>query len=197
VGESERELETIFRKAIQVAPCVVLLDEVESIAPVRGTTPDSGVSQRIVSQLLREIDKTKEFKDLIIVATTNRMDLVDPALIRSGRFDYVVSFTAPEEEDRIEILEIHAKDMGIRPADLKKLAKMTEGLVGSDIGAVCRRARLEAIEKRLSSVRTASETAGSLHVDMKDFQRAVNEIRARLNASRPIRARNPGGRDSG
>ncbi|MEE9610826.1 MAG: AAA family ATPase, partial [Desulfatiglandales bacterium] len=106
VGESEKELEEVFRRAKQVAPCILLLDEVDSIAPIRGATNDSGVSQRIVNQLLREIDKAKDFKDLIIIATTNRMDLVDTALIRSGRFDYVIKFDGPDEEERLEIFGI-------------------------------------------------------------------------------------------
>jgi transitional endoplasmic reticulum ATPase len=181
VGESEKELEEVFRRAKQVAPCILLLDEVDSIAPIRRATVDSGVSQRIVNQLLREIDKAKDFKDLIIIATTNRMDLVDPALIRSGRFDSVVRFDAPDEKGRLEILRIHTRDLGMETRDLKKLARMSEGFVGSDIESVCRKARLTAIQKHLSSIEKAAQVGEGPRVDIGDFQEALEEVKKRIN----------------
>jgi transitional endoplasmic reticulum ATPase len=183
VGESEKELEQVFRKAKQVAPCILLLDEVDSIAPTRRAAEDSGVSQRIVNQLLREIDEAKDFRELIIIATTNRVDLVDPALVRPGRFDYVVRFDAPDEEGRLEIFKIHAKDMRIGTSLLKRLAGMTEGFVGSDIESVCRRARLAALQKRRGPV---DKTAQVPRPDMADFQKAVEEIKERINADRSV-----------
>jgi transitional endoplasmic reticulum ATPase len=181
VGESEKELEQIFRKAKQVAPCILLLDEVESIAPTRRATEDSGVSQRIVNQLLREIDKASDFKELIIIATTNRMDLVDPALVRSGRFDYIVRFDPPDEEGRLEIFKIHAKDMKIGTSALKRLARMSQGFVGSDIESVCRRARLAAMEKHLHSIEKAGQVSKGPRADSDDFQEALEEVKKRIN----------------
>jgi transitional endoplasmic reticulum ATPase len=187
VGESEKELEEIFRRAKQVAPCILLLDEIDSIAPIRRATLDSGVSQRIVNQLLREIDKAKDFKDLIIIATTNRMDLVDPALIRSGRFDSVVRFDAPDEKGRLEIFRIHAKDLGIETIDLKRLARMSKGFVGSDIESVCRRARLAAMQKDLPPIEKVAQVGAVPRVDIEDFQEALEEVRKRINTDAETR----------
>ncbi len=181
VGESEKQLEEVFRKAKHVAPCILLLDEVEAIAPVRRTTDDSGVTQRIVSQLSREIDEAKDFKDLIIIATTNRMDLVDPALIQSGRFDYIVRFHQPDKDERFEIFKIHAKDLGVQPPDLKRLARMSEGFVGSDIENVCRRVRLAAMQRY-----DPSQAAEALSVDREDFQKALEAVRERVHMGRSI-----------
>ncbi|NVL92542.1 MAG: AAA family ATPase [Desulfobacterales bacterium] len=186
VGESEKELEDVFRRAKQVAPCILLLDEVDSIAPIRRATVDSGVSQRIVNQLLREIDKAKDFKDLIIIATTNRMDLVDPALIRSGRFDSVVRFDAPDEKERLEIFGIHAKDLGIETRDLKKLARISQGFVGSDIESVCRRARLAAIQKHFPSGDRSAQVGKFPRIDMEDFQKALEEVKKRINVGQTV-----------
>ncbi len=186
VGESEKELEDVFRRAKQVAPCILLLDEVDSIAPIRRATVDSGVSQRIVNQLLREIDKAKDFKDLIMIATTNRMDLVDPALIRSGRFDSVVRFDAPDEKERLEILRIHAKDLGVETRDLKKLAGMSQGLVGSDIESVCRRARLAAMQKHFPSGDTSAQVGEVPRADMEDFQEALEEVKKRITMGHSV-----------
>jgi transitional endoplasmic reticulum ATPase len=181
VGESEKELEQIFRKAKQVAPCILLLDEVDSIAPIRRAAEDSGVSQRIVNQLLREIDNTRNFKELIIIATTNRMDLVDPALVRPGRFDYVVRFDAPDEEGRLEIFKIHTKEMQIPPSILKELARMSQSLVGSDIESLCRRARLKAIQRHLNSHGKTASAGLRPRVSMRDFQAPLEEIKRRID----------------
>ncbi len=186
VGESEKELEEVFRRAKQVAPCILLLDEVDSIAPIRRATNDSGVSQRIVNQLLREIDKAKDFKDLIIIATTNRIDLVDPALIRSGRFDYVVRFDAPDEKERLEIFRIHAIDLGIETRDLRKLAGMSEGFVGSDIESVCRRVRLGVMQNHFSTGKRSAQGGDVPRADMEDFQAALEEVRKRINVGHSV-----------
>jgi len=186
VGESEKELEEVFRRAKQVAPCILLLDEVDSIAPIRGAAVDSGVSQRIVNQLLREIDKAKDFKDLIIIAATNRMDLVDPALVRSGRFDYIVRFDAPDEEGRLAIFEIHTKDMEIDKSTLKRLARMSQGFVGSDIESLCGRARLAAIQRHLRSIDKTPQAAQGPRANREDFQEALEEVRKRIDIGQKI-----------
>jgi len=188
IGESEKELEQVFRKAKQVAPCILLLDEVDSIAPTRRATDDSGVSQRMVNQLLREIDKAEDLKDLIIIAATNRMDLVDPALIRSGRFDYIVRFDAPEEEERLEILRIHTKDIGIATSELESLARMSEGFVGSDIESVCRRARFVAMQKYFFSGNRDAQVGEGPRIDMGDLKKALEEVKERINAGHAVGA---------
>jgi len=178
VGESEKGLEEIFRKAKQVAPCVLLLDEVDSIAPIRESSSDSGVSQRIVNQLLREIDKAKNFKGLIIIATTNRMDLVDPALVRSGRFDYIVRFDMPDEGERLEIFTIHAKDSGIGTVNLKRIAKISNGFVGSDIENVCRRVRLATMQRPYRPDDKRAQVCEDLL--MEDFQKALEAVKEQI-----------------
>jgi len=182
VGESEKGLEEVFRKAKQVAPCVLLLDEVDSIAPIRESGSDSGVSQRIVNQLLREIDKAQNFKDLIIIATTNRIDLVDHALVRSGRFDYVVKFNMPDEGERLEIFKIHAKDLGIGTVNLKKLAKMSSGFVGSDIENVCRRLRLATLQKPYRPDDKTARVRDDL--GMEDFQKTLELVKEQIDMCR-------------
>jgi transitional endoplasmic reticulum ATPase len=109
------------------------------------------------------------------------MDLVDPALIRSGRFDSVVRFDAPDEKGRLEILRIHARDLGMEIRDLKKLARMSEGFVGSDIESLCRRARLRAIQKHLSPIEKAAQLVEGPRVDIEDFQEALEEVKKRIN----------------
>lgn len=180
VGESEKGLEEVFRKAKHVAPCVLLLDEVDSIAPIRETTSDSGVSQRVVNQLLREIDKAKNFKDLIIIATTSRMDLVDPAMVRSGRFDYIIKFDMPDEEERLEIYRIHAHDFGIGTTHFKRIAKMSSGFVGSDIENVCRRVRLATMQKPYSPDDKTVQVNGDQR--MEYFQKALAAVKEQINS---------------
>jgi transitional endoplasmic reticulum ATPase len=109
------------------------------------------------------------------------MDLVDPALIRSGRFDSVVRFDAPDEKGRLEIFRIHARDLGMETRDLKKLARMSEGFVGSDIESACRRARLTAIQKHLSPIEKGAQVGEGPRVDIGDFQEALEEVRKRIN----------------
>jgi transitional endoplasmic reticulum ATPase len=182
VGESEKQMEEVFSKAKHVAPCILLLDEVDSIAPERRKTEDSGVTQRIVSQLLREIDKAKDLRDLIVIATTNRPDLVDPSLIQSGRFDYIVRFDPPDREERLEIFQIHAEDLGLPDLDFDWLASASDGFVGSDIDNVCKRVRMAGILRNLASSGEAGPRREGLGVDMEDFQRAIHEVRAQTGS---------------
>jgi transitional endoplasmic reticulum ATPase len=179
VGESEKALEEIFRKARQVAPCILLLDEVDSIAPIRRSTEDSGVTQRMVNQLLREIDKTRDFRDLIVIATTNRMDLVDPALVRAGRFDFIVQFDPPDRQDRLEILAIHTREMGLPEGDLVPVAEASEGLCGSDLESICRRARMQALQREFNAA-GGGEAGPRTHraaVRPDDLLKALEELR--------------------
>ncbi|MGB9635491.1 MAG: CDC48 family AAA ATPase, partial [Candidatus Micrarchaeia archaeon] len=141
VGESEKIVREIFRKARQAAPCIVFIDEIDAIAPVRGYDEGSKVTERIVNTLLTELDGMVNTKNVVVLAATNRPDIVDPALLRTGRFDYVVEIPMPDENTREQIFKVHTKKMPLaKDVNLKKLATMTEGYTGADIEGVCKEA---------------------------------------------------------
>jgi transitional endoplasmic reticulum ATPase len=150
VGESERAVREVFKKAKQAAPCIVFLDEVDALAPRRGAGGDSQVTERVVSQLLTELDGIEELKGVVVLAATNRLDRVDPALLRPGRFDFLVELPVPDLEARLAILRVHTLGMPLADdVDLKALVVETEGLVGADREGACRRAALLAIREFL------------------------------------------------
>ncbi|MCG2827693.1 CDC48 family AAA ATPase [Methanothermobacter sp. K4] len=169
VGESEKGVREVFRKARQTAPTVIFFDEIDSIASVRsGSTADSGVTQRVVNQLLTEIDGLEELQDVAVIAATNRPDILDPALLRPGRFDRHVKVEDPDREARLAIFKVHTKDMPLADdVDLKKLADKTEGYVGADIEAVCREA----------AMLTLRENMEAEEVPMKHFLEAMEKIK--------------------
>ncbi|HVD20751.1 MAG TPA: AAA family ATPase, partial [Nitrososphaera sp.] len=137
VGESERGIREIFRRARQAAPCVVFFDEIDSIAPTRGMGGDSMVTERVVSQLLTELDGIQTLSGVVVIAATNRADMIDPALLRPGRFDKIVFVPMPDKAARQRILEIHANDKPMGPdIDFAKISEMTEGFSGADTSAV-------------------------------------------------------------
>ena len=180
VGESEKGVSEVFKKAKHIAPCVLLLDEVDTIAPTRASgSVYAGTEQRLVNQLLVEIDKAVAFQDIIIIATTNRMDLVDSALLRSGRFDYVVQFELPNESERAEIFRLHAGDLGIGEESIAKLAKISEGINGSDIESCCRRVRM----LKMSTFFKSGGTKELTHDEIVDeFERVVIEMTMKAKA---------------
>jgi len=148
VGESEKAIRQTFRKARQVAPCVIFFDELDSLAPSRSGGGESRVSERVVNQLLTELDGLEELEDVMVVAATNRPDMIDPALIRSGRFDRLVLLGAPEEDERREILDIHTRDVPLDDnVNLDEVAEITEGYVGSDLETIAREASLVALRE--------------------------------------------------
>jgi transitional endoplasmic reticulum ATPase len=150
VGESERGVREVFHKARQAAPCIVFFDEIEAIAPQRGGGGDNQVTERVVSQLLTELDGIEELKGVVVLAATNRLDRVDPALLRPGRFDFLVELPIPDLRTRLDILHIHTKGMPLASdVSLEYLAKMTEGMAGADLEGLCRRAALLAIREYL------------------------------------------------
>ncbi|MHA1304515.1 MAG: CDC48 family AAA ATPase [Candidatus Heimdallarchaeaceae archaeon] len=148
VGESEKAVREIFRKARQAAPCVIFLDEIDSITPVRGRAMDSGVTERVISQLLTEIDGLEELRGVTIIAATNRPDMVDPALLRPGRFDRLIKVSTPNFEGRKQIFQIHLRNVPLEDnVDIEELARESEGFSGADIAAVCSEAKLIAIKE--------------------------------------------------
>ncbi|ABO35796.1 AAA family ATPase, CDC48 subfamily [Methanococcus maripaludis C5] len=168
VGESEKAIREIFRKARQAAPTVIFFDEIDSIAPKRGMSfGGSGVSEKVVNQLLTELDGLEEPKDVVIIAATNRPNLLDPALLRPGRLDRIVLVTVPDENARFEIFKVHTKGMPIgKDVNLQKLAKETNGYTGADIEALCRESAMIALR----------ENVNSEHVELKHFEAAFKRI---------------------
>ena len=169
VGESEKGVREVFRKAKQAAPTVIFFDEIDAIASARsGNDTDSGVTKRVVNQLLTEMDGLEELEDVAIIAATNRPDILDAGLMRPGRFDRHIQVKEPDEEARLAIFEVHTKDMPLaKDVDLKKLAKNTEGYVGADIEAVCREAAMLTLRDDLE----ASE------IPYKYFKEAVDKVK--------------------
>lgn len=174
VGESEKGVREIFRKARQTAPTVIFFDEIDSIASTRsGSSTDSGVTQRVVNQLLTEIDGLEELQDVAVIAATNRVDILDPALTRPGRFDRHVKVDDPDEEARLSIFKVHTKDMPLaEDVDLEVLAKRTHGFVGADIEAVCREAVMLTLRENIESD----------EVDMKRFKDAIKKVKPKNEA---------------
>ena len=150
-GESEKMIRDLFRRAKQVSPCIIFFDEIDSIAPRRGAYHGTHATESVVSQLLSELSGLEELKGVVIIAATNRPDIIDPALLRSGRFDRQILVPAPDETARLEIFKVHTKKMPIKSVDLKDLAKKTEGYSGADIDAVCREAAMHALRKNIKA----------------------------------------------
>ena len=152
VGESERAIREIFRKARMAAPCIIYFDELDSIVPIRGYGyGDSMVTERVITQLLTELDGVERLDNVVVIGATNRPDMLDPALLRPGRFDRLVYVPPPDLNARIEIFKIHTKDMPLdSDVNLEELAKMTEGYAGSDIESLCREAAMMALREDLN-----------------------------------------------
>ncbi len=174
VGESEKGVREVFRKARQTAPTVIFFDEIDSIASTRGgSSTDSGVTQRVVNQLLTEIDGLEELQDVAVIAATNRVDILDPALTRPGRFDRHVKVDDPDEKARLAIFKVHTTKMPLsEDVELEILAKRTEGFVGADIEAVCREAVMLTLRDSLESE----------NVDMKHFKEAMKKVKPKNEA---------------
>jgi transitional endoplasmic reticulum ATPase len=146
VGESEKAIRQTFRKARQVAPCIIFFDELDALAPGRGQDTGNNVSERVVNQLLTELDGLEEMEQVMVIGATNRPDIIDPALIRTGRFDRLTMVGQPDEEGREQILRIHTEDTPLSPdVSLRELAEITEGYVGSDLANVAREAAMESL----------------------------------------------------
>ncbi|HYK93360.1 MAG TPA: CDC48 family AAA ATPase [Thermoplasmata archaeon] len=152
VGESEKAIRVIFKKARQASPAIVFIDEMDAIAPRRGLQTSSGVTERIVNQLLTSIDGLESLERVVVLAATNRPDIIDEALLRTGRFDRLLYVEPPNVAGRLEILKVHSRKMPLaEDVSLTELAQRTEGYVGSDLAALCREAGLVAIRENLKA----------------------------------------------
>jgi transitional endoplasmic reticulum ATPase len=180
VGESEKGVREVFEKARSNAPTVVFFDEIDAIATERGrNTGDSGVSERVVSQLLTELDGIEALEDVVVIATSNRPDLIDSALLRPGRLDRHVHVPVPDEEARRKILEVHTRTKPLADGvDLDELAARTEGYVGADIEAVCREASMAASREFIHSVspEEIDDSLPNVRVTMAHFEAAMDEV---------------------
>ncbi|WP_232702410.1 CDC48 family AAA ATPase [Halobacterium wangiae] len=180
VGESEKGVREVFEKARSNAPTVVFFDEIDSIAGERGRgMSDSGVGERVVSQLLTELDGIEELEDVVVVATTNRPDLIDNALLRPGRLDRHVHVPVPDEEARRAILEVHTRNKPLADdVDLDDIAERTDGFVGADIEALAREATMNATREFINSVdpEEATESVGNVRVTMAHFEDALDKV---------------------
>ncbi|MBO8174353.1 MAG: CDC48 family AAA ATPase [Thermococcus sp.] len=181
VGESEKNIREIFRKARQAAPTVIFIDEIDAIAPRRGTDVNR-VTDRLINQLLTEMDGIEENSGVVVIAATNRPDILDPALLRPGRFDRLILVPAPDEKARYEIFKVHTRKMPLaEDVDLKELAKRTEGYTGADIAAVCREAAMNAMRRALKGgiIKPGvkmDEVRQKVKVTMKDFEEALKKV---------------------
>ena len=197
VGESEQGVREVFRKARLAAPCIIFFDEIDALCPVRGLgSSDSGVGDRIVSQFLTEMDGIEELKGVVVLGATNRLDMVDPALLSPGRFDIVVDLPMPDREARRAILAVHTGDKPLASdVDLETLADLTDGLVGGDIASICRRATMLAVREHVEQEASGEKAlqlsahhfrqALAAMVKASQFTRGQRLLREGLSAERP------------
>ncbi|MEM2657926.1 MAG: CDC48 family AAA ATPase [Archaeoglobaceae archaeon] len=172
LGESEKAVRKIFRKARQVAPCIIFFDEIDAIAQMRGLDEGSRAVERVLNQLLIEMDGLEELHGVVVIGATNRPDILDPALLRPGRFDRLVYVKPPDRKSRLSIFRIHTKNMPLaEDVDLEELAEITEGYVGADIEAICREAVMLALR----------EDPNAERVEMRHFLEALKKIKPSVN----------------
>ena len=178
VGESEKAVRETFRKARMASPCVVFMDEIDSIAPVRGGGDDSQVTERVVSQILTELDGLEPMNDVVVIAATNRPDIIDPALLRPGRFDKAILVGPPDEASRKSILEIQLRSKPLADdVDIGALAKETEGCTGADLSAICNEAVMTAVRNLVAKGQMPTdEEIENCKVTMADLQGAVTKF---------------------
>ena len=196
VGESERGIREIFKRARQSAPCVIFFDEIDSIAPIRGAGGETAVTERVVSQLLTELDGMENMHGVVVLAATNRADMIDPALLRPGRFDKIIQIPLPDKESRKSVFEIHSKDIplaeGADKVDFDKISDLTDGLSSADVASIANTAVSLVVHEHLDNavpddnlsdeekkkiVDEIEKKAADARVTMKHFEEAVRKVR--------------------
>ena len=198
VGESERGIREIFKRARQSAPCVIFFDEIDSIAPIRGAGGETAVTERVVSQLLTELDGMENMHGVVVLAATNRADMIDPALLRPGRFDKIIQIPLPDKDGRKMVIEIHSKDIPLADnnspdkIDFDKIAELTEGLSSADVASIANTAVSLVVHEHLDNaipdkdlsdeetkkfVDEIEKKATDAKVTMKHFEEAVRKVR--------------------
>jgi transitional endoplasmic reticulum ATPase len=182
VGESERAVREVFRKARQAAPTIIFFDELDSITPVRGTgLSSSQVTERVISQILTELDGLEELKDVVVIGATNRLDIVDPALLRPGRFDRLLEVPVPDLDARKQILRIHLEKKPLaEDVKIDILAEKTEGYTGADLAALANTTAMLVIKEHITKSKTlekAKENLKDLKISMKDFEKTLKKMK--------------------
>ncbi|MCY6354430.1 CDC48 family AAA ATPase [Clostridium sp. ZS2-4] len=174
VGESEKSLREIFKKAKQAAPCIIFFDEIDSILPTRNGKSDNNTMERLVCQMLTEIDGIEDLNGVLLIGATNRLDMVEPALLRPGRFGMILKFDEPNLEDRIEIFKIHLRGKPIADdVDLVKLSEAAEGYTGADIMDVCQQAALAAMTEYVYALQEDSHYNGDVVIYSRHFEKII------------------------
>ncbi len=180
IGESEKGVRELFKKARQAAPAILFLDEIDSICPKR-TSDNSGanVADRVISQFLTEMDGIEDLKGVVVLAATNRIDMIDPALLRSGRFDLMFELPYPDEKTRQKIFEIHTRNKPLhKNVNIKKLSAATENFVGADIEFVCRKASVQAIREIIETLKGSDEdSAANIIITEKHFEEIIQLVK--------------------
>jgi transitional endoplasmic reticulum ATPase len=197
VGESEKAIREVFRKARMAAPAVIFFDEIDSLSPRRGLGfSDSGVTERVISQLLTEMDGLITLEDIVVIAATNRPDMVDPAVLRPGRFDRLIYTPEPDEKSRLQIFKIYTKGMPMaKDVNLVQLAAVTKNYTGADIEALCRETAMHALRKDVNATEVAMKnfdealkrTGPSVSSDMEKWYKGfMQQVRQVQKPSTPI-----------
>ena len=172
VGESEKAVRKIFEKARQLSPSIIFFDELDSLAPKRGSGSDSGVSEKVVNQLLTEINGLVDMNDVVVIAASNRPDMIDSALLRPGRFDRMILTQIPDQPMREKIFALHTKNMPLKNVDLKKLSAETEGYVGADIEVISREAAMLALRR----------DNNAKEINHSHFEEALGKVKPSIDA---------------
>jgi transitional endoplasmic reticulum ATPase len=185
VGESERQVRDIFRKARQAAPCIIFFDEIDALMPARGgAASDSPVTDRVLSQFLAELDGVEEIKGVLVLGATNRLDRLDPAILRPGRFDEVVEIPLPDEAERREIFEVHLRGKPMaRNVEISALAAKTKEFSGAHIASVCNLAALRAVRRAVVVLKDLSAKpakAGAEEIDDSGAGKSLLEVKAKM-----------------
>ncbi len=183
VGESEKGVREIFRKARQAAPCIIFFDEIDALIPTRSGMDSSHVSENVVSQILTEIDGLEELNDVLIIGATNRLDMIDTALLRPGRFDRIIEVPKPDAKGRRHIFEIHTKKKPLESdVDLAKVVDTTNGYSGAEIAAVCDRAAFSALKRYINEKKLIKE----IKITQNDLVEAVRKVRVAPTATSAV-----------
>ena len=184
VGESEKAIRELFKKAKQTAPSIIFLDELDALAPRRGSYEGTRVTETVVNQLLTSIDGLKQLNDVVVIGATNRPDIIDPSLLRPGRFDELILVGPPDKEARKEIFKIHTRKMPLADdVDLDELAELTEGYAGADIEGICREAGMIALRENMNAnvvkmehfIKALKEVHPSIDEEMMDYYREMEK----------------------
>ena len=184
VGESEKGVREIFRKARQAAPCIIFFDELDSLVPKRGTSSDSHATESVVSQILTEIDGLEELHNVLIIGATNRLDIIDPALLRPGRFDRIIEVPKPDAKSREHIFRIHTKRKPLAgDVDFTKLVELTDGFTGAEIAEVCNRAAIIGLKRYVGGKVISVK---DIKITQADLAEAIQKIMPTAQILEPI-----------